>query len=464
MSGLTDVEQMAARQVYVPVSFERRELARRTLLNNDVVKNLSRKELKEHQPFVDMLLFVVTVVVMGVSSIADQLAVMGSGSVKSIEYIPRMPYVLQYFLSTLVACVATGFFIDPRRIKEIFSLQGVVDCLPSLLAVAASDVINLRMQVQVDPGLWKVMSQTKLLFTVLFAKLFLGQTVTVTQWCSLTGISLTILAFSSRGLQEINIPSYYALVVVYLVMIANVAGGSHCEFKMKQRNAPFFIALGQNRFTGLLISATVVPFEITYAGQWSIFPFGNFHSGVWTMLCFDLLKCWLVIAVVKRLNSIFKTLAVSLAILVTYTISPLVLPNAPFSIIQLCMICAMATLILAYASARVDAEQLFEKEVLYAKPGNEPQDTASTQPPTPHNSRSPNRRSPNRRSPSGRNVSTRSPSRHRHTSHSPSSNVQQRDTRNQTQGRRSSDHSSYDQQSTDRSGSNTEDEEYLAQP
>ncbi|EZG89665.1 putative transmembrane protein [Gregarina niphandrodes] len=357
---MTEPEYYSGRQVYAELTAKQSDFARHSILSREVISQMDDEQIKKNNIVADMLIFGLCVLVIGLASVTDQFAVIKDG-VKRIDYIPRMPYLISYVVSVAI-CIFLAYYTEGSEgLGRLFNRKNIFANLPMVVTSCIGDVVVLRINVALDPALWKVINQLRLLLTVAASRLVFNQRISVTQYCTLFGTFWAVLAYVSRGLTQIVINDYFILFIGICVIFMNVAAGIHNELTMRRINDTFPIMFGQNRLAGLSVSLAILPFELWATNSWHKFPFGEFHRGVWIMTLFETIKVWLIVKTMTKLGSVYRTLALSLGLFVTYLASSFLLPTAPpFNMSQFTIITAMAMCVIGYSTARIDAERVYD--------------------------------------------------------------------------------------------------------
>lgn len=344
----------------MPIDRKRLSVAQMTairgsILDPSVIAQMSDQEavqlVRPESIFQQAMFFCLGVVAMGTMPIFEQLALYKDGK-KQINYMTRMPFILSYLIGSIVALsIAALRFGMNKSMAQCFDWKEIALSLPSAVAYSFSDYASMRIQVDIDASLWKVLNQSRLMLCAIAGFALLGQRQSASQWILLVATTTCIVAYAGRGNFDIRDRMAFILGITSIFVV--VLAGTLTEFLMKRKpQSSFVIQMFHSRISLLVVSIVSMCVE---TNNWGIFPFGNWHSGVTLLVITDIAKGWIAMIIIKRLNSVWKALAAGLSLGITYVLACTLLGQlgAPaFDIQQFTLLLAISLNILAYANTK----------------------------------------------------------------------------------------------------------------
>eukprot|EP01054_Gregarina_sp_Poly1_P001054 Gregarina_sp_Poly_1__1053@NODE_125_length_13444_cov_91_472378_g111_i0_p4_GENE_NODE_125_length_13444_cov_91_472378_g111_i0NODE_125_length_13444_cov_91_472378_g111_i0_p4_ORF_typecomplete_len441_score63_06Nuc_sug_transp/PF04142_15/2_2e17CRTlike/PF08627_10/0_058SPC12/PF06645_13/2e03SPC12/PF06645_13/0_83SID1_RNA_chan/PF13965_6/2_6SID1_RNA_chan/PF13965_6/3_7e02_NODE_125_length_13444_cov_91_472378_g111_i027114033 len=347
---------------------EQYKAKKNSLLSVEVIRTLDEKQLKELQKpwsaFRQATLFSVSVALMGFSPLVETWVVWDPVQQRKVmRHIVQTPYlfsfIFSFFIAVAIKCPKGG----TKALRDMFDPKVYLLTLPIASSFVIADLAAARVQLSLDGALWKVLTQAKLFLNAIFAYVILGRKQSTTQTLLLASCSLAILAYAMQDMKNVVITDWLALIFACITVVATVICGIFSEGLMKKMPHDFITQMAQNRLASLTTLSVLTIVQCSSAGDWHRFPFGGWTGAHIILVFSDMARSWTSMLIVKKLDSVWKTLAMSLALGITYLSSCALLPpaSAPtFKASQFIIVLALSINIIAYAGAKSDSSKLLQ--------------------------------------------------------------------------------------------------------
>lgn len=239
---------------------------------------------------------------------------------KTADYSPQSFYIVSFTLCIVICNVICCTF-KPRTVSTCWNVKAIVYMFPVALTYGVAKVLELYSLKFIDAPLSRIIQQVKLPLTALLAGLILGAKTSFLSWTQIGAASFAILGYNVASSKNPNLSfSLYGVNITLLIVLLGVLGSLFAEAALKKPDFGFFAQMCQLRVGVLIVCFMLYGYGL-YSGN---ITKGFFHgwnryvviSALWTVLK-DILATYLI----KRLDTIWKSLASALSLGVTYITS-----------------------------------------------------------------------------------------------------------------------------------------------
>ncbi|KAI9033197.1 nucleotide-sugar transporter-domain-containing protein [Hyaloraphidium curvatum] len=255
----------------------------------------------------------------------------GKGEVYLASAAVVIAELLKLFAWIAIACMGSGYHVLISFVKAQFRvgaerLATVRMILPSGLYVVQSNLLYFALT-HLDPVTYQLTSQSKILTTAVFMVLILGRRLSLLQWSSLILLmgGICMVQYSSQSHKWSDSKHHStALGMIAVLLAATTSGfsGVYLEkvFKGGSKSPPSegISGLTANNlrlaFISLCVSCLVLAYEISSDPQRL---FKGWHSWVYFVVLNSAVGGVLVALVIKHLDNIVKTFAMTLSIVLS---------------------------------------------------------------------------------------------------------------------------------------------------
>jgi hypothetical protein len=309
---------------------------------------------------------------------------------KANPYLEASIIVINKSILIPIALMIAYFNGGIPCVKSCFSLPLIKMLMPVAIFQSTADVAEILANGQLDPTMYIICSQSRLLLTALTMKALLGTKQSKPQWIDLIVLTLLICAFqftpnvfgnndSGKGGGS-NGNLVLGLACTFLKIMCSVFGGVHLQRVVQSAgNTPFAVQLCAMNLTGVTYTAFVlVPVSCTLSGTMGIlFERGPFAGpdGYWDYRTVCVLMVyqtreWVTNLVVKRFDALIKNLCNAAATLaafvfmvwVQHSIPGFWLPSAAINlacVTKLFLIVGVMMLVYNYSEGKLYVKQEF---------------------------------------------------------------------------------------------------------
>lgn len=309
-----------------------------------------------------ILTFFISTLIMGFAPIVEQWALWDPMSQKKkVTFILRTPFLVSYSLSILGSLLMSGILYGKDGIENALDIKSIILSSPIALSYIFTDWINLKVQVNLDASLWKIIRQSKLIVIAIFAYLFLGQRQSSTQWMLLISATFIIGSYALIGVMKIEILDNVVFGLACLSIVFACAMTILSEYILKSTKNHFMVQMCHSRISSLICSAGFLFFEIRSNDEWGKFPFGGWTYRTIALVFSDIVITWISVFTIRTMSSIWMALSVAASLSITYLASTFLLTTSPaFDIRQFSLVLAISLNVLGYASSKSDRNKLLQ--------------------------------------------------------------------------------------------------------
>lgn len=225
-------------------------------------------------------------------------------------------------------------------IKQIFQKNVLLPFCPAAAGWALADIMEVLAMGGVDPTLYCLLTQSRLVMTAIFSFFILRRKLLAIQWMSLCSLTMTLIVYAllkNQGSSQTT--ELLALGGLFTKCLLSVSCGVYGEKVLKSTGTPFLVQLSA------IMTMEIVPWSILFMTMAYIFdwlPFDRgFFGGIdfgWdyrTVICccFYVCRDFNTHLVVKKFDSIVKNIIYSVSALTTYLLEVYVFNDAQGSLI-----------------------------------------------------------------------------------------------------------------------------------
>jgi len=283
-----------------------------------------------------------------VSTIAALAVVEGQEKVKGVK-----PYKSQTYLDASIVvvnrllCVVITSLIafgtgGLTKLKACFDLKNIMLFAPCAVCYAIADISEILANGAMDPTVYIILSQTRLLLTAITLKLWTGTTQTTLQWIDLSVLTLLVVIFQfipatfetagpktkvfpdpgSKGVPGIGQPC------AMMKIMMSVVAGVYSQKLFQGAPMPFEVQLCNISVSGFFCALIALPVSCMLTGSFDVlmehglfsapdYPF-KWDKRVLAVIAAYQAREWITNIVVKKFDAVIKNLCNSGAALASF--------------------------------------------------------------------------------------------------------------------------------------------------
>jgi hypothetical protein len=229
-----------------------------------------------------------------------------------------------------------------EKLKACFNVKNIALFAPCAVCYAIADISEILANGAMDPTVYIILSQSRLLLTALTLKLWMGTSQTTLQWIDLTVLTLLVVIFQfipatfetagpktkvfpdpgSKGIPGIGQPC--ALMKIMMSVIAGV----YSQKLYQGEPMPFEVQLCNLSVTGTICAIVVLPIACMLTGSTDVLMQSGLFGGpdypfrwdrrVYAVIAIYQAREWITNIVVKKFDAVMKNLCNSGAALVSF--------------------------------------------------------------------------------------------------------------------------------------------------
>jgi hypothetical protein len=246
-------------------------------------------------------------------------------------------------IALAIACAQGGW----TCVRACFSWRLMKSLMPVAICYSTADVAEILANGQLDPTMYIIFSQSRLLLTALTMKIMLGTKQTTPQWIDLSVLTLLICVFqftptvfgksAAGGAAGGNLT--LGLVCTFLKIMCSVFGGVYLQRAVQGSGSmPFAVQLFAMNVSGLVFTSFVLaPLTCWITGTIDILftrgPFagvdGHWDGRTLLVLFMYQMREWVTNLVIKRFDALVKNLCNAAATLAAFVFAVWVQQSIP---------------------------------------------------------------------------------------------------------------------------------------
>jgi len=246
---------------------------------------------------------------------------------KSKPYLDASIVVVSRVIVLITGSLIAYYSGGMALVHEGFAVQNVLNFAPVAICYAVADTAEILANSGLDPTVYIVLSQSRLILTALTLKIVMDAKQTTPQWIDLTVLTFLICIFQFTPADFLTPEEKKAnggdaqlgLVCTFVKIACSVIAGVIMQKKLQaSANTPFAVQLCSIHTTGLFAAIVGMPITCWLTGTLDVLyekgPFGGRdYPYTWDTRTFVVVfayQCreWLTNLVVKRFDALVKNL------------------------------------------------------------------------------------------------------------------------------------------------------------
>jgi hypothetical protein len=287
-----------------------------------------------------------------VTGVEGQQQTKGVKTYKSQPYLDASVVVVNRLLCVLITAVLAFGTGGLTKLKACFDLKNILRFAPCAVCYAIADIAEILANGAMDPTVYIILSQSRLLLTALTLKLWMGNSQTTLQWIDLSVLTLLVVIFQfipssfetagpgtkvfpapgSKGVPGIGKPC------AFLKIMMSVIAGVYTQKLYQGDSMPFVVQLCNLSVTGTIMAIIALPVSCMLTGSLDVllekglfagpdYPYG-WDRRVYAVIGIYQAREWITNVVVKKFDAVIKNLCNAGAALVSFLFGIFVL-NKP---------------------------------------------------------------------------------------------------------------------------------------
>lgn len=287
------------------------------------------------------------------------------GDPYNMMFVTMLYKCFSYALGML-GCIYLGFTRKEQNdgdiwhyVKACFNWRNILKFAPCSLMWVSGDFMEMMASSGLDPAVYIVLTQLRLVLTAIVALFMLGTRQNKLQWIMLACLTLSVMVFKLDGKGEGGWPMVPLLCTLGKVALSVIAG-VYGEKMFKGIKQPFPVQLCNFTITAVPIAALYLPILAPAFDETNIFrygPFGGpdfgFDYRTWVVIFFYVFREWVTNICVKRFSAVVKNICNAVAPLAAYVLQFAILQTKVFEIAKLFIILVVILEVTNYSFAKV---------------------------------------------------------------------------------------------------------------
>ncbi len=287
------------------------------------------------------------------------------GDPYNMMFVTMLYKCFSYALGML-GCIYLGFTRKEQNdgdiwhyVKACFNWRNILKFAPCSLMWVSGDFMEMMASSGLDPAVYIVLTQLRLVLTAIVALFMLGTRQNKLQWIMLACLTLSVMVFKLDGNGEGGWPMVPLLCTLGKVALSVIAG-VYGEKMFKGIKQPFPVQLCNFTITAVPIAALYLPILAPAFDETNIFrygPFGGpdfgFDYRTWVVIFFYVFREWVTNICVKRFSAVVKNICNAVAPLAAYVLQFAILQTKVFEIAKLFIILVVILEVTNYSFAKV---------------------------------------------------------------------------------------------------------------